>query len=107
MSCGRARTHDHRISSQRLTLSRHTGRRVLEYVVKYDVSQIPVDFMCDQKTLQDLTVLSTHDINDSYNRFSNTVKCNMNEHLPSKRVRMNGEKRNHHHTLMLKELIPI
>ena len=26
MSCGRARTHDHRISSQRLTLSRHTGR---------------------------------------------------------------------------------
>ena len=27
MSCGRARTHDHRISSQRLTLSRHTGRQ--------------------------------------------------------------------------------
>ena len=28
MSCGRARTHDHRISSQRLTLSRHTGRHL-------------------------------------------------------------------------------
>ena len=27
MSCGRARMHDHRISSQHLTLSRHTGRR--------------------------------------------------------------------------------
>ena len=28
MSCGRARTHDHRISSQRPTLSRPTGRQV-------------------------------------------------------------------------------
>ena len=25
MSCGRARTHDQRVGSQRLTLSRHTG----------------------------------------------------------------------------------
>ena len=28
MSCGKARTHDHRTSSQRLTLSRHTGTHV-------------------------------------------------------------------------------
>ena len=32
MSCGRARTHHHRISSQRLTLSRHTG------IDEYDIS---------------------------------------------------------------------
>ena len=33
MSCGRARTHDHRISSQRLTLSRHTVRPTHTYLV--------------------------------------------------------------------------
>ena len=70
-----------------------------QYVVRYDVSEIPVDFMCDQKTVHDLTVLSAHDTNDSYSRFCNTVKCNMNEHLPSKHVRISGEKRNYHHTL--------
>ena len=36
MSCGRARTHDHRISSQRLTLSRHTGRQKHQKVI-FDV----------------------------------------------------------------------
>ena len=33
MSCGRARTHDHRISSQRLTLSRHTGRQNIKLML--------------------------------------------------------------------------
>ena len=32
MTCGRARTHDHRISSQRLTLSHHTGRQTWAYI---------------------------------------------------------------------------
>ena len=55
--------------------------------------------MCGQKTVQDLTVLSTHDINNLYSRFCNTVKCNMNEYLPLKHVRISGEKQNYHHTL--------
>ena len=32
MSRGRARTHDHRISSQRLTLSRYTARQINKVV---------------------------------------------------------------------------
>ena len=68
-----------------------------QYDVRYEASEIPVDFMCDQKALQDLTARRAHDINDSHNRFCNTVKCNMIEYLPSKRVGMSGEKRNHHH----------
>ena len=37
MSCGRARTHDHWISSQRLTLSRHTGRQSSQYGIRKNV----------------------------------------------------------------------
>ena len=54
MSCGRARTHDHWISSQRLTLSRHTGRRARWLKVKVPYTQ------------RTCTLCNSNDIEDEY-----------------------------------------
>ena len=39
--CGRARTHDHQVGSQRLILSRHTGRQT--YILE-NVSLSPLEY---------------------------------------------------------------
>ena len=70
----------------------------VQYYIRYDVSEIGVDFMGDQLTTEQFEALDTHDVNLSYERFCDIVKLNMNNHSPSKRVRIDGCRRSHRHT---------
>ena len=54
--------------------------------------------MGDWLTTQQFKALDTDDVNLSYERFCDIVKCNMRNHLPSKRVRIDGCRWSHRHT---------
>ena len=62
-------------------------------VTKYDVTNIPVDFMCDGHTVDQMsrlidtcTSLDNVEINIQYEKFCSIVKKNMIQYLPSKQI---------------------
>ncbi len=69
-------------------------------IIKYDVSNVPIDFMCNDDTYEHMYRLSLtcseSTINASYATFCSIVKYNMNSFLSSRHIVIGEHKQPHH-----------
>ena len=68
-------------------------------LTRYDVTDIPRDFMCDDVSIECCNELTANSdvtpVNESYEICSTLVKQNMNDMLPVKLITINGDRKTH------------